>query len=361
MIVAHSQGAAATLDALGGILDHDETAKSPAPPPGGLVPDALVTFGSGVNQLVSLKVLSAGRLKVGDLNAAPAAVVATLGMIALLVILFVSIRSETTSYIGQLVRASTFVLVMNGVVWGAIGLTIWAPYLIDKLTAWGLLGARQPAARQAAKARDLLALARVLSVWRPAHCKKTCRTHNRSPNHSCHVSFWRANDFLGCDAGHPVAHHTNCGDETRAPPPGLVQVDGRYASADPVPNGPTRIEGAYAEVTTEQVWNRGAPLSDHTTYWENLDGFVLRVARMCAETAESPWRDKLPPATQANWLDRRAAFRVGLLRWMVWGNRVLWAFVLYLLWTRHEASVPVPFNFPPGSGNGDRKLHDLPC
>jgi hypothetical protein len=129
-------------------------------------------------------------------------------------------------------------------------------------------------------------------------------------------------------------------------PPGLPRWMDVYASADPVPNGPTRIEATFAEVTSVQVWNRGALTSDHTTYWKNLDGFVLRVARICAETAESPWRDKLPPATQADWRDRRAAWRVCLLRWTVWGNRILWAFALYLLWTRYDARVPVPFGFP---------------
>ena len=79
VIVAHSQGAAATLDALGGILDHDETVECLAPPPEGPVPDALVTFGSGVNQLVSLKVLSAGRLKqFTGFNAASVAALTTL-------------------------------------------------------------------------------------------------------------------------------------------------------------------------------------------------------------------------------------------------------------------------------------------
>ena len=129
-------------------------------------------------------------------------------------------------------------------------------------------------------------------------------------------------------------------------PPGLSRWMDVYASADPVPNGPTRIEATSAEVTSVQVWNRGACLSDHTSYWGNLDGFVLRVARICAETAESAWREKLPPTTQAGWLDRRAAWRVGLLRRMVWGNRMLWAFLWYPLWTRYEARMPIPFSFP---------------
>jgi fumarate reductase subunit D len=131
VIVAHSQGAAATLDALGGILDHDETGESPSLPPEGPVPDALVTFGSGVNQLVSLKVLSAGRLERNTgTNAASMAVMATLGMMALLVLLFVRIRSEST----QLVRALTFLLVF----WGGSALVFWGSrQMLDKLTAWG--------------------------------------------------------------------------------------------------------------------------------------------------------------------------------------------------------------------------------
>ena len=47
------------FDALGGIPqapDHDKNPTSPAPPAGGPVPDTLVTFGSGVNQLASLQV-----------------------------------------------------------------------------------------------------------------------------------------------------------------------------------------------------------------------------------------------------------------------------------------------------------------
>ena len=52
----------------------------------------------------------------------------------------------------------------------------------------------------------------------------------------------------------------------------------------------------------------GSTLADHTTYWENLDGFVLRVVRVCAQTAESPWRDTLLTASTAN--DKRSAWRV---------------------------------------------------
>jgi fumarate reductase subunit D len=339
VIVAHSQGAAATLDALGGILDHDETGESPAPPPEGPVPDALVTFGSGVNQLVSLKVLSAGRLErnIGT-NAASVAVIATLGMIALLVFLFVSIQSERTN-IGQLVKALTFLSVL----WGGGALVFWGSnQMLNNLTAWEVLGARQEAADKKLKLWASMVIYIAFSALVFYHFKDLL---GPIITHLVFLVITLAN--LGYSlwvilspttrtvVTRPVQH-----------PPGLSRWIDVYASADPVPNGPTRIEQTSAEVTSVQVWNRGALLSDHTTYWDNLDGFVLRVARMCAETAESPWQDKLPPATQAGWLDRRAAWRVGLLRWTVCGNRMLWAIVWCLLWTRHEARVPVPFSFP---------------
>ena len=58
VIVAHSQGAAVVLDALGGLIEPGkERVAEPVPE---LVPDALVTFGAGTNQLASQKVFSAG-------------------------------------------------------------------------------------------------------------------------------------------------------------------------------------------------------------------------------------------------------------------------------------------------------------
>jgi hypothetical protein len=342
VIVAHSQGAAATLDVLGGILEHDETGKSPAPPPEGPVPDALVTFGSGVNQLVSLKVLSTGRLerKTGT-NAASMAVIATLGMMALLVLLFVRIPSEST----QLVKAFTFLLVF----YGGSALVFWGSrQMFDKLTAWGVLGARQEAADKKLKllASVVICLAYLALVGYfffdllSAMWDRDLRT--------THIQFLLNLLAIVGSSFWMILSPTTRTAVTRPVqyPPGLFRWMDVYASADPVPNGPTRIEDTSAEVTSVQVWNRGALLSDHTSYWDNLDGFVLRVARMCAETAESPWQEKLPPAAQAGWLDRRAAWRVGLLWWTVWGNRILWVFVLYLLWMRYEARVPVPFSFP---------------
>jgi hypothetical protein len=334
VIVAHSQGAAATLDALGGILEHDETGESSAPRPEGPVPDALVTFGSGVNQLVSLKVLSAGRLErnTGP-NTASVAVIATLGMIGLLVLIFVSIRSGSIN-IRQLVRAVIFLSVYGGL----SALVLWGAYqMLDKFTAWGVLGPRQEVANKKLKlwGSIIIPVALVLLVGYllgPIEDLPILQVLFLGLMLANLVVSWRIilSPTTRTAVTRPVQH-----------PPGLSRWMDVYASADPVPYGPTRIERTPAEVTYVQVWNRGAFTSDHTTYWENLDGFVLRVARMCAETAESPWQDKLPPATRTDWLDRRAAWRVGLLRWTQCGNRMLWLSILCLLWTRHGAHVPV--------------------
>jgi hypothetical protein len=334
VIVAHSQGAAATLDALGGILEHDETGESSAPPPEGPVPDALLTFGSGVNQLVSLKVLSAGRLeRNAGTNTASVAVFAMLGMIALLVLLFVSVRSGSTN-IWQLVRAVIFLSVYGSL----SALVLWGAHqMLAKLTAWGVLGARQESANKKLKLWGLILISVALVVL---------------------VGYFLGpiEDLPILEVGFLVLTVVNLGGSwrvilsptTRAAvtrrvrhPPDLSRWMDVYASKDPVPYGPTRIEETRAEVTSVQVWNRGAFLSDHTTYWENLDGFVLRVARMCAETAESPWQDKLPPATQTAWLDRRAEWRVGLLWWTLCCNWVLWLSIWCLLWTQHGAHVPI--------------------
>ena len=63
IVIAHSQGAAVVLDALGGICE--PLAQGPATPDANLTasdlaPNTLITFGAGTNQLTSLKSLSAG-------------------------------------------------------------------------------------------------------------------------------------------------------------------------------------------------------------------------------------------------------------------------------------------------------------
>jgi hypothetical protein len=125
-------------------------------------------------------------------------------------------------------------------------------------------------------------------------------------------------------------------------PLGLRRWVDLYASADPVPNGRTRTTEGRHE--SKRIWNLGSLLADHTAYWSNRDGFVLRVARVCAETAESPWKHELPD--DSDFVDKRAAWRVRFLRLARWISGLTWLVLGVLLWNRHEANVPVPINLP---------------
>jgi hypothetical protein len=48
-----------------------------------------------------------------------------------------------------------------------------------------------------------------------------------------------------------------------------------YSSKDPVPNGPLRESEPASLFTSVEVANRGSVVSDHTSYWDNRDEFVL--------------------------------------------------------------------------------------
>ena len=329
VIVAHSQGAAAVLDALGGIMpaaDHDEKPATPEPEPAGAVPDVLVTFGSGVNQLVNLKVLSGGppgSMK-DDVNPAAGAVLAILVLIGLLAFLYAGLQFGLTTIAGL---AQAFVLYVVSTVVFAV-LALGANWLIDKFAAgredithiklWSfgvLVVAVVAAAIVYADLRDmplmpviffvlaLISLAGSLTIILSSATKEKVTKPIRKP-------------------------------------PGVNRWVDLYASADPVSNGPT------PNAESVEIWNRGSFLSDHTSYWDNLDGFVLRIARLCAETAKSPWQDKLPEMKYTEWIDLRTKWRVDVLRWAVRLNLLLWLIGFVLLWQRHLSQVPLPFDLP---------------
>lgn len=52
-----------------------------------------------------------------------------------------------------------------------------------------------------------------------------------------------------------------------------------YSSKDPVPNGPLRETSHDDRFTSIEVVNRRSMVSDHTSYWENHDQFVLGLVR----------------------------------------------------------------------------------
>jgi len=94
-------------------------------------------------------------------------------------------------------------------------------------------------------------------------------------------------------------------------PPGLSRWIDLYASADPVPVGPTLTQD-HKRIESCEIWNEGSVITDHVLYWRNLDEFALRVVRACAETARSAWAATLPPASAA--VDLRARWRVSWLQ-----------------------------------------------
>ncbi|MEO7954792.1 MAG: hypothetical protein ABIR35_11990 [Polaromonas sp.] len=92
-----------------------------------------------------------------------------------------------------------------------------------------------------------------------------------------------------------------------------------FASHDPVPNGPL-FESASdptAGIETRQVSNRASRLSDHTSYWNNVEDVVLPLALLIGQTAGLPL-DKLY-RFDPEWVrqaQRRRAHRVACLVWL---------------------------------------------
>jgi hypothetical protein len=141
-------------------------------------------------------------------------------------------------------------------------------------------------------------------------------------------------------------------------PPGLARWVDLYASNDPVPNGAT-VAGGHESIKiwdhesikiwdheSIKIWNLGSMVADHTAYWDNRDGFVLRVATVCAETAQSPWSGALPRTSRFK--DERAAWRVGFLRIARRSTAVTWLVLGAILWSRYQISIPVTFDLPVG-------------
>ena len=60
-----------------------------------------------------------------------------------------------------------------------------------------------------------------------------------------------------------------------------------YSSRDPVPNGPLRDTSQDDRFASIEVVNRRSRVSDHTSYWDNRDEFVLRLLREIDAVAET--------------------------------------------------------------------------
>jgi hypothetical protein len=317
VIVAHSQGAAAVLDALGGIRESEEQHEAEATSP--LVPDALVTFGAGTNQLASQKVLAAGP-KIAW-NPASSAVVALLGATGVLFWLYWSVRVQQ--------------ITVAEILWGL--LLSFPIFIVMSLVYWrALIWMRKMSAR----ARIIVA-AMVVAVLTATWFSLLWYVTFLYP-----LSLLFLTSILVAASMYLILSR-NMEKIVTAPvqmPPGLNRWVDLYASADPVPNGPTRMRSEDDRHKSIPIWNSGSRFADHTTYWDNRDGFVLRVARVCAETARSPWTDALPG--ESDFADKRAAWRVGFLQMARWCSGLTLLVLGTFLWTEHQGSIPVPFDLP---------------
>jgi hypothetical protein len=295
VIVAHSQGAAAVLDALGGIVEPGQEREAEAA--SGLVPDALVTFGAGTNQLASQKLLAAGGLpKMLGMNPAFVAVWALLGVDGVLLWLYWTTTAQILWGQGLLLAVAFFLV-------AGIWLIHWL--------------ARRDLTRRARLigTASFVFLAPVgFLLWLYAVSIDFPIASESLLAQAFLLFAWSASLILSSGMKEFVTAPVRT-------PPGLARWDDLYASADPVSNGPTRAAGATGtsiKITSIKIWNLGSMFSDHTAYWNNRDGFALRVARVCAETAQSPWRGELP--SESDYVDERAAWRVRFLQIARWST-----------------------------------------
>jgi hypothetical protein len=304
VIVANSQGAAVVLDALGGLEpDHEDEPQVASR----LVPHALVTFGAGTNQLASLKVLAAGKT-LGP-NPVFVALWTLLAMVGLLLWLYWNVRAQQ--------------LTPEGILWDLLWLL--SSTVVGSLVFWliHLLG-RRWALSPGAK-RIGIGITTVMMVGVAVLLFHLSLLIIASVMFIASVLIIFSREMK-----------KSVTDPVRTPA-GLDRWVDLYASADPVPNGPTRTTDARHK--SVPIWNLGSLLADHTAYWNNRDGFVLRVARVCAETAQSPWADALPRAS--DFVDKRAAWRVGFLRIACWSANLTWLFLGAIVWTKYQCNIPV--------------------
>jgi hypothetical protein len=331
IVIAHSLGAAAVLDALGGIADASIDEDDAPPPAVPAMPETLLTFGAGINQLVSQRVVSAGRMPKLERGSPVVVVGMVLAFFGFVAWLAWNVSTGETS-----VARILYGLVAVAVTWaitfaiiGAIG--VWLERLSTRWT--GLR--RYLTALIMIEGFAMLFLSVQVLQFAEA---------NGIDVDSAVWSLLASVVLLGSISNllskklelavkKPVLH-----------PRGLVRWIDLHASNDPVPNGATatRTKGMPDDVP---VWNRGSIATDHNVYWENVDGFVLRVAQACAATARSPWLAGLERDLPA--INARARWRVGFLRLARATGVLLWVAIgAIAAWTGLFARMTLPVDLP---------------
>jgi hypothetical protein len=332
IIIAHSQGAAVVLDALGGIpeLAHEDGQPAPrdAPVPG-VVPDTLVTFGAGTKQLASLKVLSKGVPSRIESNPTFQAIGALVIAAFLSVWLYADMIALHTNP-GQILRSMGLLLLTFAVVW----LYFWWFHRLVPL-----LNKRWPAVQKYENiAISILIALPMAAIWHLFYLFE-----EDLPSERVSLLFF-VSVIVALSISRILSKDMETTVTTVRKPRGLRRWVDLYASADPVPNGPTRCGKTDVPDQSIPISNLGSILADHTAYWDNLDGFVLRIVTECAETAESPWLAELPTVTDS--ADKRSAWRVGWLRLARWVVILTWLSAGASLWISHGKDVPLPLDLP---------------
>jgi hypothetical protein len=289
IVVAHSQGAAASVECLGGIAGMDQ--------PPVQQPDTLVTFGAGTNPLSMLR-RSEGLPKSVAFDPVRWAMAASLGVAALSAWLAFQVTR------GGLAPRK---ILLAFLLWLALGVVVVATGVVGTKLA-KLLEPRTP--RLASRARRAAIPASVI-LWILGMVALYQAADPLQIPFASVLFLILSLLVLGVSIYTILSRSWERMLTTVRYPPGLSRWIDLYASADPVPVGPTLTQD-HKRIEFHEIWNEGSVITDHVLYWRNLDEFVLRVVRACAQTARSAWVSKLPPESAA--VDRRARWRVSWLQ-----------------------------------------------
>ncbi|HSE59692.1 MAG TPA: hypothetical protein VLA99_13395 [Nitrospiraceae bacterium] len=332
VIIAHSQGAAAVVSTIGGFAeaDFDKQGSESNPSAYGQVPNALLTFGAGTNQIVAQKVLTEGLSEKIGMNPSFVLLGALLVALTLGFWLYAQVTAQRTTPLDMLKVAGgwlAYIITISSLSWAIFNLIKrislrWQAFEKHRetISVWTMM---------------VLFFGTMVPIFIYAD-------HHRWPILPIMI-LYIALMMLGLSIHILLSSELKKALTVLRDPPGLNRWLDLYASADPVPNGPTRIDQTRV-LESVRIWNLGSMFADHTAYWKNLDGFALRAVRVCAETARSSWRNALP-ADKCE-LDDRAAWRVGFLRMARWSIGMAWVFLGGFIWLRHPEHIPIPFNPP---------------
>jgi predicted RNase H-like HicB family nuclease len=338
IVVAHSQGAAIVVDALGGMVAPgvEEAIARPFTSSTGRrpSPDTLLTFGAGVNPLAMLKALSSGTVR--RTSGSPVWVAISALAVAALVIRTVYLAVKTGSTTGWQLLEVNVALAL------AIAGLSTITWIVKRPGVQHWLEAQFTHRPRARKFQGVLVALSVLVVFAVVlGLPYYYFGGEQLPIFSVSL-FWLSLVLLLASFIVILSGDMKRSVALVQMPPGLHRWVDIHASHDPVPNGRVIAsrDGAPESVT---IWNLGSVFADHTSYWNNLDGFVLRVVRLCAETAASPWTGHLPVVDE--FVDMRAAWRVMWLRLARWSAAVTLATFSLPLWVEFGGT-PLPWSLP---------------